>query len=320
MHAAAFDAAHVPLFCVDRHGQIVLWNRRMEAVSTYTHADVVGSPLWRAEPFATGETAALVRSSLERAFAGDGVIGFSLNMRTRRGRGVTLKLNASPLPDGGIVLTGDPVGDQRDATRPQQHASSVAESARPARPHGSPRIDLASLSHELRTPLNGLLGSLELALQQQPVATGMQTSLRHAVASGTQLLDLVNDLLALQGTVELERQRFNLHEVLSTHAEECAVSSQGEFAMHVLRAAVTVGEKAGRALVRPFHRAAELTGDERLVSDASGAPYFGRASARPRSSRTSASGMKLSPAFPPSSLPTLSGARPRSSRTSGPRR
>ena len=52
-------------------------------------ADVVGSPLWRAEPFATGETAALVRSSLERAFAGDGVIGFSLNMRTRGGRGVT---------------------------------------------------------------------------------------------------------------------------------------------------------------------------------------------------------------------------------------
>ena len=74
------------------------------------------------------------------------------------------------------------------------------------------------------------------------------------------------------------------------------------------------------SLVEALMRAAELTGDERLVSDASGAPYFGRASARPRSSRTSASGMKLSPAFPPSSLPTLSGARPRSSRTSGPRR
>ena len=47
----------------------------------------------------------------------------------------------------------------------------------------------------------------------------------HAVASGTQLLDLVNDLLALHGTVELERQRFNLHEVLSTHAEECAAQA-----------------------------------------------------------------------------------------------
>ena len=41
------------------------------------------------------------------------------------------------------------------------------------------------------------------------------------------------------------------------------------------------------SLVEALMRAAELTGDERLVSDASGAPYFGRASARPRSSRTS---------------------------------
>ena len=33
------------------------------------------------------------------------------------------------------------------------------------------------------------------------------------MTSGTHLLDLVNDLLALHGTVELERQRFNLKEV-----------------------------------------------------------------------------------------------------------
>ena len=94
--------------------------------------------------------------------------------------------------------------------------------------HPGTRVDLASLSHELRTPLNGLLGSLELALQQTPIAPAIQVPLKNAMASGTQLLDLVNDLLALHGNLESERRRFNLREVLTTHTDACCVMARAK--------------------------------------------------------------------------------------------
>lgn len=243
------QAANVPLVSVDPLGRVVLWNQRMESMTGLEAAQVLGTPLWQAPPFAQAETATLTRSMLDRALGGEHVIGVDLTLRTSRGAGAGLQLNASPIQSqsqsggsdssgaanvaasgsgragvDGVVLVGVPdTSEQRGVEQTQ-----LARSWLPERPGkggrkggGPPRIDLATLSHELRTPLNGLLGSLELALQQQPMIPAIRVPLRHAMTSGNHLLDLVNDLLALHGTVELERQRFNLREALEKHGEEC---------------------------------------------------------------------------------------------------
>lgn len=71
-------------------------------------AQVTGQPLWQTAPFAAGEAATLTRACLDRAYAGEHVMGVELTVRTRRGTGLALQLNASPMADGGLVLVGVP--------------------------------------------------------------------------------------------------------------------------------------------------------------------------------------------------------------------
>jgi PAS domain S-box-containing protein len=239
------DAAAVPLMSVDTRGRVEAYNKRMATLSGAAATEVIDATLWKAAPFSAGDTASLLRSAFERALSGEHVIGVDLVIRTSRGTGAALQINASPIysrrDDGaccgdgsssvagsdsssggtrftkvvrGVVFVGvlDPL-HQRSMEQVQLARSLLVQGEGSER--RGPRVDLASLSHDLRTPLNGMLGSLELALQQ-PMSAPIQVPLRHAMTSGNHLLDLVNDLLALHGTVELERQRFNLRELLGS--------------------------------------------------------------------------------------------------------
>jgi signal transduction histidine kinase len=72
---------------------------------------------------------------------------------------------------------------------------------------------LANMSHELRTPLNAIIGFGELLEDPQSGSLTPQQSefLRHIVASGKHLVDLMNDILDLArieaGRVEIRRER-----------------------------------------------------------------------------------------------------------------
>ena len=252
---ALIDAAAVPLMSVDTRGRVEAYNKRMATLSGAAATEVLDATLWLAAPFRAGDTATLLRSAFERALSGEHVHGVELVIRTSHGASAALQINASPIystrGDGaccgegsssvagsdsssggtsftkvvrGVVFVGvlDPL---------HQHSMEQTQLARSLLVQGkgserrAPRVDLASLSHDLRTPLNGMLGSLELAIQQ-PMSASIQVPLRHAMTSGNHLLDLVNDLLALHGTVELERQRFNLRELLEEHSKACAAQAR----------------------------------------------------------------------------------------------
>jgi signal transduction histidine kinase/CheY-like chemotaxis protein len=72
---------------------------------------------------------------------------------------------------------------------------------------------LTNMSHEIRTPLNGLLGMLDLALDN-PMAEEQRQQLTIASESGTILLELLNDILDLSkveaGQLQLEEIPFDL--------------------------------------------------------------------------------------------------------------
>ncbi|MSR46971.1 MAG: response regulator [Planctomycetes bacterium] len=78
---------------------------------------------------------------------------------------------------------------------------------------------LSNMSHELRTPMNGVLGLLQLVLDE-PLADDVRHQLATAKDCAESLLSLLNDLLDLakieSGHLELERAPFDLKNVCHT--------------------------------------------------------------------------------------------------------
>lgn len=79
---------------------------------------------------------------------------------------------------------------------------------------------LANMSHELRTPMNAVLGFSELLIDQKagPLNAKQLEYLQDIHASGTHLLQLINDILDLSkiesGKSDLTIEPFNLQEVI----------------------------------------------------------------------------------------------------------
>jgi PAS domain S-box-containing protein len=82
---------------------------------------------------------------------------------------------------------------------------------------------LANMSYELRTPLNSILGLSEILLEQKrdPLSEVQQRYLRTIEASGTHLLELINDILDL---AKIEAGKVNYYPELLGIAELCRSS------------------------------------------------------------------------------------------------
>lgn len=76
---------------------------------------------------------------------------------------------------------------------------------------------LANMSHEIRTPLNGVIGMLDIVVQQ-PLAAEIKQQIQTAMNSGKNLLAIVNDVLDFSkmsaGKLSLEVIDFNLNQLM----------------------------------------------------------------------------------------------------------
>jgi CheY-like chemotaxis protein len=76
---------------------------------------------------------------------------------------------------------------------------------------------LANMSHEIRTPLGGIIGFVELALDDKQIPEAYREYLEKIRMSAAGVLDIVNDILDISkieaGKVELEKIPFSLTEV-----------------------------------------------------------------------------------------------------------
>ncbi len=76
---------------------------------------------------------------------------------------------------------------------------------------------LASISHELRTPLNGILGSLEVAHDEQQIAVPID-KIEVAIVSARLLSSLINDILDMslisEGKLTLQMEKVNLGDLI----------------------------------------------------------------------------------------------------------
>ena len=87
------DSANAPIFGVDEHGCVNIWNRKAAEITQYSSKDVMGRSL--VENFITADYREAVGRVLDQALAGKESSNFEFPLITKSGRRVEILLNAT---------------------------------------------------------------------------------------------------------------------------------------------------------------------------------------------------------------------------------
>jgi signal transduction histidine kinase len=189
-HREVVEAMPIFVLALDRSGDIVLWNRRLEEVTGYSRQEMLGEPGFH--------------------LVGDG--GSDRTLPLKSGGHRLVRWQCTGVPEGyfGNVLyaTGIDVTDEREMLRRTVRAERLAAVGTLA----------AGLAHEVRNPLNSAILQLDLLerrLGKGVVSTPGILDITRIVRDEIRRLDrLVNDFLAFAQPRPLDLQSLPVNQVL----------------------------------------------------------------------------------------------------------
>ena len=213
--SALLEVIPCGLYMVDRHGRICQWNTAAEAITGLDRSQAVGNPCGQVLPCPNqASVCPLLRAPGEVPHPNC----TQITLETAGGMKQLYK-NVRYLRDAEGRVTGAvesfvDLTREREAEAVLREARELVESARQAKRHF-----MANMSHEIRTPLNGIMGLLNLLLQENP-APRQKEHLLMARRSTDLLLNLVGDILDFtvidKGSLQIEETGFSLRSVLAS--------------------------------------------------------------------------------------------------------
>jgi PAS domain S-box-containing protein len=204
------DTAHDAFIGIDSTGRIAAWNAQAERTFGWTRDEVLGRNLAETiVPVAFREAHAKgMRRFHETGEAPVVNQRLELTALHRSGHEFPVELTvASPMGVESGFFFGAflrDISDRRERDAELRRAKESAEAATRAKSEF-----LANMSHELRTPLNGVLGYAQLLQRDRSLNATQHEALEAISRCGSQLLDLINDVLDLS---KIEAGRLDIEE------------------------------------------------------------------------------------------------------------
>jgi PAS domain S-box-containing protein len=235
----ALDTLTEGLLVLDRKHTVVLANRAFADFAGRDAGELVGLDASRMA-WADNTGAALARDAMpwSRALAtGESQVNNTVCLRGADGAMHTFQINCAPVlsqgsTPGGVLISLDDITAIEEYSIELERAKNDADAANRAKSDF-----LANMSHEIRTPMNAILGFTEVLRRGYSVSdAAARKHLNTIHASGTHLLELINDILDLS---KVESNKLEVERI------DCAPY---EVAQQVLRAMSVKAQEKGIAL------------------------------------------------------------------------
>ena len=273
------DTAHDAFIGIDSDGNIAAWNAQAEATFGWTRTDVIGKSL--AETIVPPGFRDAHNAGLRRFHeTGEAPVvnqRLELSALHRSGREFPIELTiTSPITaSNGYFFAAflRDISDRRERDAELRRARDAAEAATRAKSEF-----LANMSHELRTPLNGVLGYAQLLQRDRTMNATQREALEAIGRCGSQLLDLINDVLDLskieagrldidEEPTDLARLLTDLKYVLAEAADQKGLALSMTRGPGVPRAVMVDGRHLRQVLLNLLGNAVKFTtvGEVRLV-------------------------------------------------------
>ena len=278
------DTAHDAFIGIDSDGRVVAWNAQAEATFGWASGEVVGRSL--AETIVPPAFRDAHNAGMRRFHeTGEAPVvnqRLELTALHRSGREFPIELTiTSPISvEDGYFFAAflRDISDRRERDEELRTARDTAEAATRAKSEF-----LANMSHELRTPLNGVLGYAQLLQRDRTMNAAQREALDAIGRCGSQLLDLINDVLDLskieagrldidEGPTDLTQLLTDLRYVVAETAAHKGLTLTMTLDADVPRAVIVDGRHLRQVLLNLLGNAVKFTraGDVRLRVGAAG--------------------------------------------------
>jgi PAS domain S-box-containing protein len=214
------DTAHDAFIGLDSAGRIAAWNAQAERTFGWTRAEALGRNLAETiipPAFRDAHTNGMRRfHETGEAPVVNRRLELTAQHRTGREFPIELTITSPMRVDNGFFFGAflRDISERRRQDDELRHAKEAAETATRAKSEF-----LANMSHELRTPLNGVLGYTQLLQRERTLDATQREALEAISKCGSQLLDLINDVLDLSkieaGRIDLEETSTDLAKLLA---------------------------------------------------------------------------------------------------------